>query len=102
MVAFPEELPFARLAWTGSRTFNRLCRLRAIHIGLNLGPHNITARDRTTVVLDARVHPPHTLELQPLDVIPPECIQSEADILRILACGTDDFAQLVEPMNRNA
>jgi len=102
MVAFPEELPFARLTWTGSRTFNRLCRLRAIHLGLNLGPHNLTAREQTTVILDARADPPRQMELPPLGVLPQEHCQSEADILRILARGTDDFAGVYDPLCRNA
>lgn len=103
MVAFPEELPFARLAWTGSRTLNRLCRLRAIHLGLNLGPHNFTAREHTTVTLDAMAGAGRgQLELRPLQVLPAECVRSEADILRILAGGTDAFAALEDPLNRNA
>uniref|UniRef100_A0A6V2WX53 Uncharacterized protein n=1 Tax=Emiliania huxleyi TaxID=2903 RepID=A0A6V2WX53_EMIHU len=51
--AFPEELPFARLAWTGSRMLNRMMRLQAIALGINLGAHAI----RTPHVL-ARLRPP--------------------------------------------
>jgi DNA polymerase mu len=105
VVAFPEELPFARLTWTGSRTFNRLCRLRAIHLGLNLGPHNLTVRETgegATVVLDARCEPPRTISLPPLGVVPNALVRTEADILRILARGTDDFEALSDPLNRNA
>ena len=80
VVAFPEERSFALLAWTGSRTFNRLCRLRAIHLGLNLGPHNFTARERVTVVLDARAQPPVQLELPPLGVLPFEHCRTEEDM----------------------
>ena len=50
--AFPEELPFARLAWTGSRILNRIMRLQAIALGINLGAHAI----RTPIVL-ARLRP---------------------------------------------
>ena len=102
VVAFPHELPYARLTWTGSRTFNRLTRLRAIHMGLNLGPHSRTARERVRVVVDASVQPPRTIELAPLEVVPAEYVHSEADILRILAGGSEDFAALYDPLNRNA
>ena len=40
----PEELPFARLGWTGTRTLNRLMRLRAIELGLNLNSNGLSAR----------------------------------------------------------
>lgn len=102
VVAFPHERPFARLAWTGSRTFNRLCRLRAIQLGLNLGPHCFTAREPVTVVVDARTEPPVQLELPALGVVPREHCRTEADILRILARGTDDFEALYDPLYRNA
>ena len=102
VVAFADELPFARLAWTGSRTFNRLCRLRAIHLGLNLGPHNITAREKVTVMIDAHADSPLQIELPPLGVVPFDYCRTEADILRLLARGTDDFAALYDPLHRNA
>ena len=35
IVAAPEELAFARLTWTGSRTLNRMLRYRAIHLARN-------------------------------------------------------------------
>ena len=44
VVAHPEELPFARLTWTGSRSLNRLMRLRAIELGLNLNSNGLSAR----------------------------------------------------------
>ena len=91
---------FARLTWTGSRTFNRLTRLRAIHLGLDLGPHGFTAKRRHLVV--ARREPPLTVTLPALGVVPYEFMQSEEDILRVLARGTDEFAALYDPRNRNA
>ena len=35
-------------------------------------------------------------------LLPFEYVRSEEAILRVLACGTDDFINLVEPTNRNA
>ena len=105
----PDELPFARLAWTGTRTLNRLMRLRAIHLGLYLGAHCLVARgDRvgtseTEVVVDARPgRRREVVTLQRLEHLPFQHVRSEEDILRVLACGTDDFIRLVEPTNRNA
>ena len=40
--------------------------------------------------------------LQKLEHLPFKYVRSEADILRVLARGTDDFMQLVDPTNRNA
>ena len=90
MCAFPEELPFARLAWTGSRMLNRMMRLQAIALGINLGAHAI----RTPIVL-ARLRP-H------FEVLPFKYVRSEEDVLRISAGGTDAFAALVGPVLRNA
>lgn len=105
----PEELPFARLAWTGTRTLNRLMRLRAIDLGLYLGAHCFVARgDRegtteTKVVVDAQAgRPPEVITLKKLEPLPFKYVQSEEDILRVLACGTNAFAKLVDPTNRNA
>ena len=102
----PEELPFARLGWTGTRTLNRLMRLRAIDLGLYLGAHCLVARgDRalTEVVLEARPgRQRETVTLRKLEPLPFKYVRSEEDILRVLACGTDDFIHLVEPTNRNA
>ena len=106
----PEELPFARLGWTGTRTLNRMMRLRAIELGLYLGAHSITARGSQTpgstttqVVVEARPgRTPVTVTLQKLEPLPFEYVRSEEAILRVLACGTDDFINLVEPTNRNA
>ena len=105
----PDELPFARLGWTGTRLLNRTMRLRAIELGLYLGAHCFVARgDRpgtseTEVVVEARPgRQRETVTLQKLEHLPFEYVRSEEDILRVLACGTDDFCQLVEPMKRNA
>lgn len=105
----PEELPFARLAWTGTRTLNRLMRLRAIDLGLYLGAHCFVARgDRegtadTKVVVEAQAgQPPEVITLEKLEHLPFKYVQSEEDILRVLACGTNAFAKLVDPTNRNA
>ena len=89
------------MTWTGSRTFNRLTRLRAIHLGLDLGPHGFTAKEAGTFVLDARREPPLTVTLPALGVVPYEHMQSEEDILRVLARGTDEFAALFPPTARN-
>ena len=105
----PEEIPFARLGWTGTRTLNRTMRLRAIELGLYLGAHCIVARgDRkgtteTKVVVEARPgRRPEVVLLKPLEHLPFSLVRSEEDILRVLACGTDDFIQLLDPTNRNA
>ena len=105
----PEEIPFARLGWTGTRTLNRLMRLRAIELGLYLGAHCIVARgDRpgtteTKVVVEARPgRRPEVVTLQKLEHLPFRYVRSEEDILRVLACGTNDFFKLVHPTNRNA
>ena len=105
----PEEIPFARLGWTGTRLLNRAMRQRAIELGLYLGAHCIVARgDRpgtaeTTVVVEARPgRQPEVVTLKKLEHLPFEYVRSEEDILRVLACGTNDFIKLVEPTNRNA
>ena len=105
----PEELPFARLGWTGSRTLNRLMRLRAMELGLYLGAHCLVARGdrvgttRTEVIVDARPGQlPVVVTLERLEPLPFKYVQSEEDILRVLACGTNAFAKLVDPTNRNA
>ena len=106
----PEELPFARLGWTGTRTLNRVMRLRAIELGLYLGAHCIVARGDqragttlTEVVVEARPgRTPVTVTLHKLEHLPFKYVRTEEEILRVLACGTDDFIQLVDPTNRNA
>lgn len=106
----PEELPFARLGWTGTRTLNRIMRLRAIELGLYLGPHGITARGDqrpastiTEVVVEARPgQTPVMVTLQKLEHLPFKYVRSEEEILRVLARGTDDFKKLVDATNRNA
>mmetsp|Transcript_38953 Transcript_38953/g.125101 ORF Transcript_38953/g.125101 Transcript_38953/m.125101 type:complete len:609 (+) Transcript_38953:16-1842(+) len=105
--AFPEELPFARLAWTGSRMLNRMMRLQAIALGINLGPHAITARNEagrgsTTTRLTIDAAAGTVVELRPLQVLPFKYVRSEEDILRIIAGGTNAFAALVDPVLRNA
>mmetsp|Transcript_25075 Transcript_25075/g.80170 ORF Transcript_25075/g.80170 Transcript_25075/m.80170 type:complete len:609 (+) Transcript_25075:97-1923(+) len=105
--AFPEELPFARLAWTGSRMLNRMMRLQAIALGINLGPHAITARNEagrgsTTTRLTIDAMAGTVVELRPLQVLPFKYVRSEEDILRIIAGGTNAFAALVDPVLRNA
>jgi DNA polymerase/3'-5' exonuclease PolX len=74
VVAHPEELPFARLTWTGSRSLNRLMRLRASEVGLNLNSNGLSARgeppevsrpssrpaDRRAHGTGLRVHTRHT------------------------------------------
>ena len=54
------------------------------------------------LVLDARREPPLTVTLPALGVVPYEHMQSEEDILRVLARGTDEFEALYDPRNRNA
>lgn len=105
----PDELPFARLGWTGTRMLNRAMRLRAIELGLYLGAHCLVARGdqpgttETVVVLDDRPgRRRETVTLQKLQHVPFEFVRSEEDILRVLARGTDDFIKLVDPVNRNA
>ena len=102
VVAHPEEIGFARLAWTGSRTLNRLLRLRAIDLGLNLGPHGLTARDQREVVIDARQSPPLTVTVPTLGVVPFHHVRTEEQIIRVMANGTDAFKALYSPLNRNA
>jgi DNA polymerase mu len=84
-------------------------RLRAIDLGLYLGAHCFVARgDRegtteTKVVVDAQAgRPPEVITLGKLEPLPFKYVQSEEDILRVLACGTNAFAKLVDPTNRNA
>ena len=108
IVAFPEELPFARLTWTGSRTLNRLMRQRAIHLGLHLTANGLCARPppgvrETQVVLDARPgHARVELSIQGYGAVPSELLRTEEAIIRLLACGTDAFAALYDPRMRNA
>ena len=79
------------------------------HPGLYLGAHCLVARgDRpgtteTEVVIEARPgRRRETVTLQALQHLPFKYVRSEDDILRVLARGTDDFIQLVDPTNRNA
>mmetsp|Transcript_35040 Transcript_35040/g.110475 ORF Transcript_35040/g.110475 Transcript_35040/m.110475 type:complete len:603 (+) Transcript_35040:75-1883(+) len=108
VVAFPDELPYARLNWTGSRTLNRLLRHRAIQLGLHLTANGLTAhpptgrgRQETTVVLDARPGR-ERVEVALVGHAPvPDCT-SEEEVLRVLAGGTDAFAGIYDPLMRNA
>lgn len=108
VVAFPDELPYARLTWTGSRTLNRLLRHRAIQLGLHLTANGLTAhppagrgRQETTVVLDARPGR-ERVEVALVGHAPvPDCT-SEEEVLRVLAGGTDAFAGIYDPLMRNA
>ena len=78
-------------------------RLRAIELNLYLGAHCLVSREPTEVVLDARPgRARRTVTLGKLECVPFEHVRSEEAILRVLARGTDAFAQLVEPTNRNA
>ncbi|KAL1515165.1 hypothetical protein AB1Y20_004226 [Prymnesium parvum] len=103
--AVPEELPFARLSWTGSRNLNRLMRLQAIKLGLRLTAHGIFAdagkEPSKTVLLHAGV-PAQVVQLGCFEEVPYSYVRTEADILRILARGTDDYNALIDPRNRNA
>ena len=59
--------------------------------------------DRPEVVVEARPgRRRETVTLQALEHLPFKYVRSEEDILRVLANGTDDFIQLVDPTNRNA
>ena len=109
VVAHPEELAFARLAWTGSRVLNRMMRLRALSLGLSLSAHALVvtgdkaeADGRTTVILstngDARVG----LRLRTGDVVPFHLVHTETAIIRVLAQGTKQFAGIYSKTNRNA
>ena len=78
----PEEIPFARLGWTGTRLLNRAMRQRAIELGLYLGAHCIVARgDRpgtaeTTVVVEARPgRQPEVVTLKKLEHLPFEYVR---------------------------
>ena len=104
----PEELPFARLTWTGSRTLNRLLRYRAIHLGLHLTANGCSARpppgvSETRVVLDARPGRERVEEIiRGFGAVPSERCRSEEDIIRMLANGTDAFEGIYSPLMRNA
>ena len=108
VVAFPDELAFARLTWTGSRTLNRLLRHRAIHLGLHLTANGLCARPppgvhETRVVVDARPGRERVeVTIRGHGSVPMELLQSEEAIIRLLANGTDDFRAIVSPLNRNA
>ena len=80
----------------------RYRRLRAIELGLNLGPHGLTARDQREVVLDARQSPPLTVTVPTLGVVPFHHVRTEEQIIRVMANGTDAFKALYSPLNRNA
>ena len=57
------------------------------------------------MVIDARgqyKHAPLTHTLPTLGVLPYRFVRTEADILRVLAGGTDDFGWLYSALNRNA
>ena len=108
IVAKPEELPFARLTWTGSRTFNRMLRQRAIQLGLHLTANGLVAKPpigvhETRVVLEARPGRERAeAVVRGCGQVPVGWTQSEEDIIRILACGTDAFAGVYDPLMRNA
>ena len=113
VVAHPEELAFARLAWTGSRVLNRMMRLRALSLGLSLSAHALVctgdkaeADGKTTVVLRVFEHngerQVETVRLAAGEVVPYRLVSTEMAIIRVLAEGTDDFTHLNRPTNRNA
>ena len=105
VVNVPEELPFARLTWTGTRTLNRLMRLQAIQLGLNLNANGLLARGgpRTPVVVEARPgHVYREVVIEGHGHLPFEFCRTEEDIIRVLARGTDQFAGLIDPRCRNA
>ena len=105
VVNVPEELPFARLTWTGTRTLNRLMRLQAIQLGLNLNANGLLAREgpETRVVVEARPgHASREVVIHGHGHVPFEFCTTEEDIIRILARGTDHFVGLVDPRCRNA
>ena len=105
VVNMPEELPFARLTWTGTRTLNRLMRLHAIDLGLNLNANGLLARGglHTTVVVEARPgHAYREIVITGHGHVPFAFCRSEEEIIRVLARGTDQFAGLVDPRYRNA
>jgi DNA polymerase mu len=113
--AVPEELPFALLSWTGSRTLNRLMRLHAeTDLGLRLTPHGLFAKgDRdpdspwsfpyVAGTSDTRValSGGRSIVLKRYQPVPYDLMRTEEDILRLLACGTDAFCKLYDPTNRN-
>ena len=113
VVAHPEELAFARLAWTGSRVLNRMMRLRALSLGLSLSAHALVCTGdkaesdgKTTVVLRVFEHngerQVETVRLAAGEVVPYRLVSTEMAIIRVLAEGTDDFTHLNRPTNRNA
>ena len=113
VVAHPEELAFARLAWTGSRVLNRMMRLRALSLGLSLSAHALVCTGdkaesdgKTTVVLRVFEHngerQVETVRLAAGEVVPYRLVSTEMAIIRVLAEGTDDFVHLNRPTNRNA
>ena len=108
VVATPEELPFARLTWTGSRTLNRLLRYRAIHLGLHLTANGIVARppngvSETLVLVDDRPGRDKVeVVVRGHGQVPTAWTRTEEDIIRILANGTDAFAGVYDPLMRNA
>ena len=147
VVSQPEELPFALLSWTGpptlpfaltlavaghstppappppslagTRSLNRLLRLRALELGLNLNANGLTGNPHkdgaeqhrvalpvgvgTKVRIEARPgHEPLEIVVRGYGVVPYRYMRSEEDILRVLAQGTDAFAHLYDPRNRNA
>mmetsp|Transcript_24098 Transcript_24098/g.50548 ORF Transcript_24098/g.50548 Transcript_24098/m.50548 type:complete len:810 (-) Transcript_24098:302-2731(-) len=105
--ATPEELPFARIAWTGSRLLNRLMRTQAHALGLTLNAHGLFNNGtrggvdgRILVHLDARAG--STASVAKLQPVPYDLISSEEAVIRVLARGTEAFADLYNPLNRNA
>ena len=106
--ATPEELPFARLGWIGSRLLNRMLRQQAQECGLFLSSHalNVIDKNRPLILTDPRTREvilrvPAEGETVPATV-PYEFVRSEADILYILGECTRDFMALADPRNRNA
>ena len=79
-----------------------LPRVQAKELGLGLTPHGLfnISNEPVDVLLDATAS--LAVRLPPWAAVPYAQLSSEEAILRVLARGTEAFAHLYHPCNRNA
>ena len=104
--SFPEELALCRLGWTGSRLFNRLLRHHCLNSGLYLTTHALLVRDAGKPLIlknestGETVRVPAPGQACPAEV-PYQFLQTEEQVMYLLAGCTKKFEKMLDPRNRN-
>ena len=104
--SYPEEYALCRLAWTGSRLFNRLLRHHCLNSGLYLTAHALLVRQSNKPLIIKDNTTGEVLRVPKkgeagLAEVPYEFLQTEEDILFLLGGCSEAFYGLCDPRNRN-